>query len=103
VIPLARAVAAGKVDRGIACCGSGVGASVCANKVLGVRAALIEDTFSARQGVEDDDMNILCLGGRISGPSLAWELVKAYLGAEFSRAERHVRRLGKVAALESRP
>ena len=103
VIPLARAVAAGKVDRGIACCGSGVGASVCANKVHGVRAALIEDTFSARQGVEDDDMNILCLGGRISGPSLAWELVKAYLGAEFSRAERHVRRLGKVAALESRP
>src|SRR5579862_2477124 len=103
VIPLARAVAAGKVDRGIACCGSGVGASVCANKVHGVRAALIEDTFSARQGVEDDDMNILCLGGRISGPSLARELVKAYLGAEFSRAERHVRRLGKVAALESRP
>ena len=101
VVPLARAVAAGQVERGVAVCGSGVGASVCANKVAGVRAALIEDHFSARQGVEDDNMNILCLGGRTSGESLAWDLVGAYLSATFSGAERHVRRLGKVAALEA--
>src|SRR5258708_5929469 len=100
VIPLARAVAAGKVDRGIACCGSGVGASVCANKVHGVRAALIEDTFSARQGVEDDHMNIICMGGRTVGPSVAWDLIEAFLAAEFSQAERHLDRLGKVASLE---
>jgi ribose 5-phosphate isomerase B len=100
VIPLARAVAEGKVVRGVAVCGSGVGAAVCANKIAGVRAALIEDHFSARQGVEDDHMNILCLGGRIVGAELAWDLVEAYLAAEFSQAERHLRRLGKVAALE---
>ena len=100
VIPLARAVAAGEVERGIAVCGSGVGASVCANKVQGVRAALIEDHFSARQGVEDDHMNVLCMGGRLVGPELAWDLVQAYLAAEFSQAERHLRRLGKVASLE---
>jgi ribose 5-phosphate isomerase B len=100
VIPLARAVAEGKVVRGVAVCGSGVGAAVCANKIAGVRAALIEDHFSARQGVEDDHMNIICLGGRIAGPELAWDLVAAFLAAEFSQAERHLRRLGKVAALE---
>ena len=100
VIPLARAVAEGKVVRGVAVCGSGVGAAVCANKIAGVRAALIEDHFSARQGVEDDHMNILCLGGRIVGTELAWDLVEAFLAAEFSQAERHLRRLGKVAALE---
>jgi ribose 5-phosphate isomerase B len=100
VIPLARAVAEGKVVRGVAVCGSGVGAAVCANKIAGVRAALIEDHFSARQGVEDDHMNIICLGGRIVGPELAWDLVEAFLAAEFSQAERHLRRLGKVAALE---
>ena len=100
VIPLGRAVAAGKVVRGVAVCGSGVGAAVCANKIAGVRAALIEDHFSARQGVEDDHMNIICLGGRIVGPELAWDLVEAFLAAEFSQAERHLRRLGKVAALE---
>ena len=100
VIPLARAVAEGKVVRGVAVCGSGVGAAVCANKIAGVRAALIEDHFSARQGVEDDHMNIICLGGRIVGPELAWDLVVAFLAAEFSQAERHLRRLGKVAALE---
>jgi ribose 5-phosphate isomerase B len=100
VIPLARAVAEGKIMRGVAVCGSGVGAAVCANKIAGVRAALIEDHFSARQGVEDDHMNIICLGGRIVGPELAWDLVKAFLAAEFSQAERHLRRLGKVAALE---
>ncbi len=100
VIPLARAVAEGKVVRGVAVCGSGVGAAVCANKIKGVRAALIEDHFSARQGVEDDHMNIICLGGRIVGAELAWDLVEAFLAAEFSQAERHLRRLGKVAALE---
>jgi ribose 5-phosphate isomerase B len=100
VIPLARAVAAGKAALGVAVCGSGVGAAVCANKIAGVRAALIEDHFSARQGVEDDHMNVICLGGRIVGPELAWDLVEAFLTAEFSQAERHLRRLGKVAALE---
>ncbi len=101
VIPLARAVATGKVDRGVAVCGSGVGASVCANKIKGVRAALIEDHFSARQGVEDDHMNILCLGGRTVGPEVAWDLVQTFLAAGFSQAPRHLRRLGKVAELES--
>ena len=100
VIPLARAVAEGKVARGVAVCGSGVGAAVCANKVKGVRAALIEDHFSARQGVEDDHMNVICLGGRIVGTELAWDLIEAFLAAEFSQAERHLRRLNKVAALE---
>jgi ribose 5-phosphate isomerase B len=102
VTPLARAVAAGEVERGVAICGSGVGASVCANKVRGVRATLIEDNFSARQGVEDDHMNIICLGGRITGPMLAWDLLETFLAAEYSQAERHLRRLGKVAALEAR-
>jgi ribose 5-phosphate isomerase B len=101
VVPLAQAVAAGNVERGVAICGSGVGAAVCANKVPGVRAALIHDHFSARQGVEDDHMNILCMGGRTVGPAVAWDLVRTYLGAEFSNAERHLRRLGKVAALEA--
>jgi ribose 5-phosphate isomerase B len=101
VIPLARAVAEGKVERGVAVCGSGVGASVCANKVPGVRAALIPDHFSARQGVEDDHMNILCIGGRTVGPAVARDIVDAFLAAEFSQAERHLRRLGKVAALEA--
>ncbi|HWV99393.1 MAG TPA: RpiB/LacA/LacB family sugar-phosphate isomerase [Candidatus Acidoferrum sp.] len=100
VIPLARAVVAGKVDRGVAVCGSGVGASICANKIKGVRAGLIEDHFSARQGVEDDHMNVLCLGGRTVGPSVAWDLVQAFLTSEFSQADRHLRRLRKVAALE---
>ena len=101
VTPLGRAVAGGNVDRGIAVCGSGVGASVCANKIKGVRACLIEDNFSARQGVEDDNLNLLCLGGRIEGPELAWDLVQTYLKAQFSGAERHKRRLAKVAALEN--
>ncbi len=100
VIPLSRAVAEGKVVRGVAVCGSGVGAAVCANKIAGVRAALIEDHFSARQGVEDDHMNIICLGGRIVGAELAWDLIEAFLAADFSQAARHLRRLGKVAALE---
>ena len=101
VTPLARSVAAGQVERGVAVCGSGVGASVCANKIQGVRAALIPDHFSARQGVEDDHMNILCLGGRTVGPSVAWDLVQAFLATEFSQAERHLRRLAKVASLEA--
>src|SRR6476659_8761328 len=101
VVPLAEAVVAGQVQRGVAICGSGVGASVCANKVAGVRAALIHDHFSAKQGVEDDHMNILCMGGRTGGPEVAWDLVQTYLAAEYSSAPRHLRRLGKVAALES--
>jgi len=101
VIPLARAVAAGKVERGIAVCGSGVGASVCANKIPGIRAGLIEDHFSAKQGVEDDHMNIICMGGRTVGPAVARDLVNTFLAAEFSQAERHLRRLGKVASLEA--
>ena len=79
MIPLARAVVAGTVERGVAICGSGVGASVCANKVPGIRAALIHDHFSAKQGVEDDHMNVLCMGGRTVGPEVAWDLVQAYL------------------------
>jgi ribose 5-phosphate isomerase B len=101
IIPLGQAVAAGKVDRGVAVCGSGVGASICACKIKGVRACLIEDNFSARQGVEDDNMNLICLGGRIEGPELAWDLIQTFLKAKFSGAERHMRRLGKVAALEN--
>jgi ribose 5-phosphate isomerase B len=102
VVPLADAVVTGKVERGVAICGSGVGAAVCANKVKGIRAALIHDHFSAKQGVEDDHMNILCMGGRTVGPEVAWDLVQAYLAAEYSQAERHLRRLRKVAVLEDR-
>jgi ribose 5-phosphate isomerase B len=101
VVPLAEAVAAQKVDRGVAICGSGVGASVCANKIRGVRAALIHDHFSARQGVEDDHMNILCMGGRTVGAAVALDLVQTFLAAEFSQAQRHLRRLSKVASLET--
>jgi len=101
VIPLGRAVAAETVERGVAVCGSGVGACVCANKIKGVRACLIEDNFSARQGVEDDDLNLICMGGRIEGVELAWELIQTFLKSKFSGAERHLRRLGKVAALEN--
>jgi len=100
VIPLAHAVAGGKVERGVAICGSGVGASVCANKIPGVHAGLVHEHFSARQGVEDDHMSIICLGGRTVGPAVAWDLVQAFLSAGFSQAERHLRRLAKVAALE---
>jgi ribose 5-phosphate isomerase B len=102
VIPLARAVARGEVDRGVAVCGSGVGASVAANKVAGVRAALITDIFSAHQGVEDDDMNVLCLGGRVIGYALAWDLVQTFLKAKFKGDERFRRRLRKVAELEKK-
>ena len=102
VVPMAKAVSEGKVTRGLAVCGSGVGACIAANKVTGVRAALITDSFSAHQGVEDDDMNVLCLGGRITGSALAWELVLAFLNAEFKTEEKYFRRLNKVAALEKR-
>src|SRR5258708_37856377 len=85
VIPLALAVAAGTVERGVAVCGSGVGASVCANKVLGVRAGLVSDHFSARQGVEDDHMNVICMGGRTLGPFAAWDILEAFLAAKFSQ------------------
>lgn len=100
VVPMARAVAAGRVDRGVCVCGSGVGASVAANKIPGVRAGLVHEVFSAHQGVEDDDMNVICLGGRVIGSSLAWDLVRTFLAARFSGAERHRRRLAKVAKLE---
>jgi len=100
VIPLAKAVASGQVERGVAICGSGVGAAVCANKVQGARACLIHDHFSARQGVEDDHMNIICMGGRTVGPAVAWDLVQTFLAAAYSQAPRHLRRLSKVAALD---
>src|SRR5262245_57199448 len=103
VIPLAQAVAAGTLERGVAICGSGVGASICANKIPGVRAGLIHDHFSAGQGVEDDHMNVICNGGRTVGSSVAWDLVEAFLAAEFSQAPRHLRRLSKVTLLELQP
>ena len=99
-MPLARAVADGRVERGLAICGSGVGACVAANKISGVRAALITDVFSAHQGVEDDDMNVICLGGRVTGYALAWDLVRAFLDARFKGFERFERRLAIVKNLE---
>jgi ribose 5-phosphate isomerase B len=101
VIPLAKAIANKEVDRGIAVCGSGVGASIAANKVHGVRSALVHDHFSAHQGVEDDDMNMLCLGGRVVGNNVAQEIVETFLKAEFTKAERHMRRLQKVQEVEN--
>ncbi len=97
---VAAAVLEGKADRGILICGSGVGAGVAANKFPGIRAAVCHDTFSAHQGVEDDNMNVLCLGARVVGPELAKEIVRTYLRASFSQAERHVRRLEKVSNIE---
>ena len=99
-IPLARAVSRGEVERGILLCGSGVGASVAANKIIGVRAAVCHDDFSARQGVEDDNMNILCFGGRTMGVAVAWDCTKSFLDARFSGAARYRRRLAKVTQLE---
>ena len=100
IIPLAMGLQKGEVDRGIAFCGSGVGACVAANKVDGVRACLITDHFSAHQGVEDDDMNMLCLGGRITGNSVAKEIVEAFVSAVFKTEDKYRRRLEKVLALE---
>jgi ribose 5-phosphate isomerase B len=99
-LPVARAVGAGEVERGLIVCGSGVGASIAANKVRGVRAAMCHDTYSARQGVEHDDMNVLCLGARVIGDELARELTRAFLAARFSGEERHQRRVAKVVAAE---
>lgn len=99
---VAEAVMRDEVERGLLLCGSGVGASVAANKVPGVCAATCHDTFSAHQGVEDDDMNVLCLGARVVGPALAVEIIRAWRGAVFSDEERHVRRLNKVKAIEER-
>ena len=100
IVPLAKAISTGEVDRGIAVCGSGVGVSIAANKVPGVRAALITESYSAHQGVEHDAMNLLCVGGRVIGPMLIWELVQAFLNAEYKGEERFQRRLDKVLALE---
>lgn len=97
---VARAITDGSAARGVLLCGSGVGAAIAANKIRGIRAALCHDTFSARQGVEDDDMNVLSLGARIIGPSLAGEIIRAFLRARFSEAERHKRRVAKVLRLE---
>ncbi len=99
---VAQAVASGKAERGIICCGSGVGASIAANKVTGVRAAMCHDTYSAHQGVEHDDMNVLCVGGRVVGAEVAREVVHSFLAARFTGEERHRRRLGKVLAIEAR-
>jgi ribose 5-phosphate isomerase B len=100
VIPMARDVAKGIIQKGIAICGSGVGACIAANKIKGARACLILDPFSARQGVEDDDMNILCIGGRVIGQELAWELIKIFLTAQFKDEERFRRRLQKIIVIE---
>jgi ribose 5-phosphate isomerase B len=100
IIPLAKALAANEVDRAVAVCGSGVGAAIAANKISGVRAALINDYFSAHQGVEDDDMNMICLGGRVTGFAAAQEYILSFLNARFSGEERHLRRLNKVKALD---
>ncbi len=100
VIPLAQALGRGEVERGLAVCGSGVGASIAANKIKNVRACLITETYSARQGVEHDDMNMICLGGRVIGIALAQELLDAFLTASYQGLERQKRRMGKIAALE---
>jgi ribose 5-phosphate isomerase B len=99
---LASALTSGRAERGVLVCGSGVGASVAANKVRGIRAALCHDTYSAHQGVEHDEMNVLCLGARVIGEALAVELVRAFLGATFSGEARHRRRLDKIAAMEAK-
>lgn len=97
-----RAILDGKAERGVLICGSGVGASVAANKLFGIRAGMCHDTYSAHQGVEHDDINVLVLGERVIGVALATDLVKAFLGANFTHEERHVRRLGKIRALEEK-
>jgi ribose 5-phosphate isomerase B len=100
-LKIGQAVTSGAVDRGVLICGSGVGACIAANKIPGIYAGLCHDTYSAHQGVEHDAMNVLCLGARIVGAALAEELVRAFLGADFSHEERHVRRVGKVRAIEA--
>jgi RpiB/LacA/LacB family sugar-phosphate isomerase len=98
---IGETVQAGKASRGILICGSGVGACIAVNKMRGIRAGLCHDTYSARQGVEHDGMNVLCLGARVVGSELAWELVSAFLSARFSREERHLRRLAKIEEMEA--
>lgn len=100
VVPMARALATGELIRGIAVCGSGVGACIAANKIPGVRACLISEHFSAHQGVEDDNMNLLCLGGWITGNKIAWEIVLTFLSSNYKGEERHKRRLSKIEQLE---
>lgn len=100
VAPLGKAVANKEVERGIAICGSNIGACIAANKIVGVRAGPCSDNYSAHQGVEHDDLNVICLGGRVVGYALAWELIQTYLGARFTGEERHARRLRKIAMLE---
>jgi RpiB/LacA/LacB family sugar-phosphate isomerase len=99
---LAREIVEGRCERGVLICGSGVGASVAANKVKGIRAGLAHDTYSAHQGVEHDNMNVLCLGARVVAQALALELVRAFVGAQFTGEERHCRRLAKIAEMEKR-
>ncbi len=101
IFPLAGAIATGKISRGIAVCDSGVGACIAANKIPDIRACLIHEKFSAHQGVEDDNMNMICLGGRVIDHTRAWELVTIFLRAKFSNAERHIRRLQKIKAFEN--
>ena len=100
-IRLGGAIQRGEAERGVLICGSGVGASVAASKLVGVRASVCHDTYSAHQGVEHDDLNVLCLGGRIVGIELALDIVRAYLGARFSNATRHRRRVDKIRAIEA--
>jgi ribose 5-phosphate isomerase B len=100
-LAVAEEVSSGRCDRGVLVCGSGVGVSVAANKIKGIRAALCHDTYSAHQGVEHDDMNVLCIGARVVGPELMLELLRAFVNARFTGEERHVRRLKKVLALEN--
>jgi ribose 5-phosphate isomerase B len=103
VVPLARALAGGEIDRGVAVCGSGIGACIAANKIAGVRAAVVHDTYLARQGVEDDDMNVICLGGRVTHVAAAREIVETFLAARFKDdVERYRRRVDKVVALEKK-
>ncbi|MFZ4083048.1 MAG: ribose 5-phosphate isomerase B [Pirellula sp.] len=99
---VAKKIIDGQIDRGILVCGSGVGVSVAANKFPGIRASLCHDTYSARQGVEHDDMNVLCIGARVIGPELAFEIIKAFLGASYSPEPRHARRLDKIESIEKR-
>ena len=97
---VAKEILAGNADRGILVCGSGVGVSVAANKIKGIRASICHDTYSAHQGVEHDDMNVLCIGARIIGSELAFEIIRSFLGAKYEPGERHARRLAKVLKLE---
>lgn len=99
-VAVSREIVQGRADRGIVVCGSGVGVSVAANKIPGIRAAICHDTYSAHQGVEHDDMNVLCIGGRIIGSELAFAIVRSFLGAKYSAGERHQRRLEKVLEIE---